>query len=55
LPLTAVFDTNILFSAMGWRGNPFQCVERARVGKFPAFTCPELKTENGEENGVRNV
>jgi hypothetical protein len=27
LPLTAVFDTNIRFSATCWRGNPFQCVE----------------------------
>jgi putative PIN family toxin of toxin-antitoxin system len=43
--ITAVFDTNILFSATGWRGNPFQCVERARAGEIHAVTCPELIEE----------
>ncbi len=27
-----VFDTNILFSAVGWLGNPHQCVQAARQG-----------------------
>ncbi len=45
MAITAVFDTNILFSATGWRGNPFQCVERARVGEIQAVTCPELVEE----------
>jgi len=49
LPITAVFDTNILFSATGWRGNPFQCVERARAGGLRAFTCPELMEELAEK------
>ncbi len=53
MPLTAVFDTNILFSATGWRGNPFQCVERARAGEFPVFTCPELVEELAERLGTR--
>jgi uncharacterized protein len=53
LPITAVFDTNILFSATGWRENPFHCVERARAGKFPVFTCPELMEELGEKLGTR--
>jgi uncharacterized protein len=43
--LTAVFDTNILFSATGWRGNPYQCVERARVGDIQVVTCVELMEE----------
>jgi putative PIN family toxin of toxin-antitoxin system len=43
--ITAVFDTNILFSATAWRGNPFQCVERARAGEIQAVTCPELMEE----------
>jgi putative PIN family toxin of toxin-antitoxin system len=43
--LTAVFDTNILFSAAGWRGNPYQCVERARAGEVQAVTCQELMEE----------
>lgn len=42
---TVVFDTNILFSATGWRGSPFQCVELARAGKVEAATCPELVEE----------
>lgn len=40
-----VFDTNILFSASGWRGKPFQCVQLARAGQVEAVTCPELLDE----------
>jgi putative PIN family toxin of toxin-antitoxin system len=43
--ITAVFDTNILFSATGWRGNPFQCVKRARAAEIQIVTCPELVEE----------
>jgi hypothetical protein len=25
--LVAVFDTNILFSAVGWKGKPYECLE----------------------------
>ena len=32
MPLVAVFDTNILFSAVGWQGKPFECLEMARGG-----------------------
>ena len=53
MAITAVFDTNILFSATGWRGNPFQCVERARVGEIQAVTCPELIEELAEKLGLR--
>lgn len=49
MPLTVVFDTNILFSATGWRGNPFQCVERARTGEVAAVSCPELMEELAEK------
>jgi uncharacterized protein len=45
MAIAAVFDTNILFSATGWRGNPFQCVEQARTGKVQAVTCRELIEE----------
>jgi putative PIN family toxin of toxin-antitoxin system len=41
----AVFDTNILFSATGWRGKPFECVERARAGQVVGVTCRELMDE----------
>lgn len=49
MALTVVFDTNILFSATGWRGNPFQCVEQARAGKVEAVTCVELVEELAEK------
>ena len=49
MTLTVVFDTNILFSATGWRGNPFHSVEHARDGKVMAFTCPELMQELAEK------
>ncbi len=49
MALTVVFDTNILFSATGWRGNPFQCVEHARAGRVQAVTCPELMEELAEK------
>jgi putative PIN family toxin of toxin-antitoxin system len=48
-----VFDTNILFSATGWSGNPFQCVERARTGHIEAATCPELINELTEKLEIR--
>ncbi len=40
MPVTVVFDTNILFPASGWRGHPFRCVELARSGQIYAVTCP---------------
>jgi putative PIN family toxin of toxin-antitoxin system len=51
--ITAVFDTNILFSATGWRGNPFQCVERVRSGEIQAVTCPELIEELAKKLELR--
>ena len=53
MAITAVFDTNILFSATGWRGNPFQCVERVRAGEIQAVTCPELVEELAEKLELR--
>ena len=49
MALTVVFDTNILFSATGWRGKPFECVEQARAGKVQALTCAELIEELAEK------
>ena len=49
MPVTVVFDTNILFSATGWRGNPFRCVELARAGQIRAVTCPEVLRELAEK------
>ena len=47
--MTVVFDTNILFSATGWRGRPHGCVELARAQKVGAFTCVELMQELAEK------
>jgi len=41
----AVFDTNILFSAMGWRGRPYECLQEAIAGKVELLTCREIVTE----------
>jgi len=40
-----VFDTNILVSAVGWKGKPYRCLELARSGKIDGVTCPELLEE----------
>ena len=44
-----VFDTNILFSAIGWRGKAFVCVEMARNGHIEAATCREILEELAEK------
>ncbi len=53
MALTVVFDTNILFSATGWRGNPFHCVEHARSGRVEAVTCFELMEELAEKLEIK--
>jgi putative PIN family toxin of toxin-antitoxin system len=45
VPLVVVFDTNILFSAVGWQGNPYHCVELARASDMEGVTCRELLDE----------
>ncbi len=45
----AVFDTNILLSAMGWKGKPFECVELARAGTVEGVTCREILEELAEK------
>lgn len=44
-----VFDTNILFSAVGWLGNPHQCVHAARHGKCLSLTCEPILAELSEK------
>ena len=44
-----VFDTNILFSAVGWLGNPHQCVQAARQGKCLSVTCETILAELAEK------
>src|SRR6266852_1282623 len=45
MPAIAVFDTNILFSGVGWKGNPYQCLELARAGVVEGVTCREVLDE----------
>jgi len=44
-----VFDTNILFSSVGWLGNPHQCVQAARQGKCLSVTCEQILVELTEK------
>ena len=37
-----VYDINILFSSVGWRGTPHHCIELARQGKVEGLTCQEI-------------
>jgi uncharacterized protein len=48
-----VFNTNVLFSAIGWKGNPYFCVELARVGAIEGVTCQELLFELSEKLGSK--
>lgn len=44
-----VFDTNIFFSAVGWRGNPHRCVQAARQGQCLSLTCEPILAELAEK------
>ena len=45
----AVFDTNILFSALGWKSKPYDCLELARAGIVEGLTCQEILDELAEK------
>lgn len=49
MSLVVVFDTNILFSAVGWQGKPYRCVELARTGDIVGVTCREILDELAEK------
>ena len=44
-----VFDTNILFSAIGWKGRAYACLEQARRGRVSGVTSPTLLDELAEK------
>ena len=47
---TAVFDTNILISALlSTRSNPFRCLALAKISKINSFTCQEILDEFAEK------
>jgi uncharacterized protein len=43
--VVVVFDTNVLFSSISWKGRPYECVELARIGQVDGVTCRELVDE----------
>jgi len=49
VPKIAVFDTNVLFSGVAWKGKPFLCLELARAGIVDGVTCRELLDELAEK------
>lgn len=49
MALVVVFDTNILFSALGWQGRPAVCLERARLGIVEGVTSQALLDELAEK------
>src|SRR5437667_9141868 len=48
-----VFDTNVLFSAIGWSGKPAQCVQLAREGRIEGVTCTEILNELAEKLALK--
>jgi putative PIN family toxin of toxin-antitoxin system len=48
-----VFDTNVIFSALGWRGRPFECLERARRGLVTGVTSVALLDELSQKLAER--
>ncbi len=44
-----VFDTNVLFSAVGWGGTPGRCVELSQIGRVTGITCAEILEELTEK------
>ena len=48
-----VFDTSILFSAIGWSGKAGECLELARGGRIRGITCTEILNELAEKLYLR--
>jgi len=49
MPAVAVLDTNVLISAVGWRGNPYRCLGLVRAGVVEAVICQEILDELAEK------
>jgi len=41
----AVFDTNILISALGWNGKPEECLKKVFDDSITGYTSPEILRE----------
>jgi uncharacterized protein len=53
MKLVVVFDTSVLFSAIGWKGKPSQCVQFARDGRIDGVTCAEILDELAEKLAIK--
>jgi putative PIN family toxin of toxin-antitoxin system len=53
--LKVVFDTNILFSAVGWTGVPFQCLEAARHKEFSLILSEYILAELSEKLTIKRT
>lgn len=53
MPPIVVFDTNILFSATGWKGRPYRCVELAREGVIHGVVCQEILDELADKLQIK--
>jgi uncharacterized protein len=49
VPPIVVFDTNILLSAIGWKGSPYHCLDLARQDRVKGLICPEILDELTEK------
>ncbi|MFN8558779.1 MAG: putative toxin-antitoxin system toxin component, PIN family [Dehalococcoidia bacterium] len=49
MPPIAVFDTNVLLSAIGWRGPSYRCLELARSGSVDGLSCQGILNELAEK------
>lgn len=45
MSLRVVFDTNVLFSAIGWSGKPRECLQLARAGVIQGIICQPIVDE----------
>ena len=45
--MKAVFDTNILISAIFWRGSPYRCLLAAQAGLVDLYVSPPILAELG--------
>lgn len=43
--IVVVFDTNVLFSGLRWKGPPYQLLQHAREGRIRIVTCAQLLDE----------
>jgi predicted nucleic acid-binding protein len=41
----AVFDTNVLISALGWNGKPEECLKKVFDNSITGYTSPEILRE----------